>query len=120
MFSKADVNFWATTRRRSLLGKFAVSLMLLLWIGLFAAAASPDLHRLLHKDSQNAAHQCLISQLQRQLIFEGFESPAVPAPVLVACPFPPVLSVQICLAPDHLLSPGRAPPSLLSSVTVAG
>ncbi len=97
-----------------------VGLMLLLWLGVFASAASPELHELLHSDAQSAAHHCLITQLQQHSVLDDFVPVAVPAA-------PPTEAGLVCatdqqLRPlcDYRLSPSRAPPSFIPTTTVAG
>jgi hypothetical protein len=112
MFHKPSVSVRATTLRQTGIGKAAVALMLLLWLGLFVTASSPALHGLLHKHSQSAAHQCVITQLQQHLIFAGLENMAVPVPVLAVIDFTPLAAIQVFSSRDYLLSPSRAPPSV--------
>jgi hypothetical protein len=94
--------------------------MLLLWLGTFALTASPELHRLFHADSKNADHRCLISQLQHHPLLAGFAAPvapaAAPAGFAAACGF----EFQFVPAQDSRLSLSRGPPSLVSSIPVAG
>lgn len=84
--------------------------MLVLWLGLCALEASPDLHHRLHKDSQNPDHNCLVTQLQHHLLLAGV--------VLLAAAVAPTLwvwvavivSLPILPSCDYRLLPGRAPP----------
>src|SRR6266850_3819337 len=105
MFHKVKVNGWATIRRKTVLGKMASGLMLLLWLVTFAAAGAPDLHRFLHKDSQSATHQCVVTQVQQHLFIAGFQSVGVPTLVLVEIGFTPLAEVQVCSVRDFRLSP---------------
>jgi len=115
------VKFWTTSKRQRGVGRVAVvGLMLLLWLGTFALAASPQLHRLLHNDSQNLNHQCLITQLKQHSLLAG-------SPIVLAPAAPPVDAASACSADpqflptsDYRISPSRAPPSTLSSNTVVG
>jgi len=92
-------------------GRFAaVSLMLLLWVGLCALEVSPELHRFIHRDAQNPAHNCLVTQLQKHSVLGGFAPALAPAP-----PADPNLLVfeggSRCYSNfDYRLSPSRAPP----------
>ena len=120
MLYKTRVKFWTASKRLRNFGVPAVVLMLLLWLGTFALAASPQLHRLLHRDAQSVNHHCLITQLQQHPLWVGF-APAV-APVTA----PAVVTSFGCADSqafphsDLRLSPSRAPPLLVSSITVAG
>jgi len=83
--------------------------MLLLWLGTLALLTSPDLHNLLHKDSCEPDHLCLITKLLQH-------SPAL-ATITIAAPLPATLPgylpvrlfefVPIC---DLRLYHSRAPP----------
>ena len=97
-----------------------VTLMLGLWLGLSVIAVSPDLHHLLHKDSQRATHHCLIAQLGKGSLLFGFASDDALAPALVSEVLPPFATVYFLATSDHRLSPSRAPPSVSSSNTVVG
>ena len=90
----------------------AVSLLLGLWLATVMVGAWPQLHRLLHQNSEDAQHQCLITQLNKSLVLaappagfplgldqNGVELPRAPRPAALA-------------AADYRLSPSRAPPSL--------
>jgi len=84
--------------------------MLVLWLGTFALAASPQLHRLLHQDAPGPNHQCLITQLQQQPLLAGVAVVSAPAMALG-----PMLSVapavcQFSPVRDCRLAPSRAPP----------
>ncbi len=120
VLNKGRVKFWIASKRLRTVGVPAVVLMLLLWLGTFALAASPQLHRLLHRDAQSVNHHCLITQLQQHPLWVGF-APAV-APVTA-----PSLAMPVCRADfqafppaDLRLSPSRAPPISVSSIPVAG
>jgi hypothetical protein len=94
--------------------------MLLLWVGTFALTVSPELHRLLHQDSQGPNHNCLITQIQQHPLLAGVATIAVPvsAPAAVAT----ILRAEVRFLPacDYGVSPSRAPPFLFSSPTVVG
>ena len=84
--------------------------MLLLWLGSFALAASPQLHHWLHEDSDNPTHDCFVVQLQQQPLLSDS------LPLMVAAPSHSVLQLTVCgdlepiSPPRHLFSPSRAPP----------
>jgi hypothetical protein len=86
--------------------------MFSLWVAMCALEVSPELHRLLHKDAQDPAHNCLVTQFQHDSVLSGFVAAAAPAipdvrGVLVSCggfQFPPSY--------DYRLPPSRAPPAV--------
>src|SRR5438270_9815358 len=119
MSGKHSMKFCSPSKRYRMLGVPAVGLMLLLWLGAFALTASPQLHRLFHRDAQSANHHCLVTQLQQHSLWASF-APAV-------APVTPTLGMWVCfsdfqaLSHSYLrLSPSRAPPSAISSIPVAG
>ena len=96
------------------------SLMLILWLGTTALAASPQLHHLLHKDSKSATHECLVTLLSKSQLLAGGTATFV----LVLAP---IFFGLLLIAEsshfsivDYRLSPSRAPPANLSSSTVVG
>jgi type II secretory pathway component PulM len=115
------VKFWSTSRHPRWGGKLAVAgVMLLLWVGTFALTVSPELHHLLHRDSQSPNHNCLVTQIQQHPLLAGVAAitAPVPAPAAVAAACP--AEVQFHPAFDYRLSPSRAPPFFFSSLTVVG
>src|ERR1051326_8003753 len=87
-----------------------VSLMLVLWLGTAALAASPQLHQRLHKDSKSLTHECLVTFFSKShLLAVGTSSfvlaliPIFFGLLLTAEPFPFAII-------DYRLSPSRAPP----------
>src|SRR5258706_261762 len=115
-----SVKFWTTSRRQRGVGVSAVALMLLLWLATFALASSPQLHRLLHADSTNPNHHCLVTQLQHHPLLVGLTpvvSPVVAPSGLAAICQP---DFQFLPANDRRLSPSRGPPSVISSIPVVG
>jgi len=115
------VKFWSTSRHPRWGGRLAVAgVMLLLWVGTIALTVSPELHHLLHQDSQSSNHNCLVTQIQQHPLLAGFAAITAPvrAPVtfVAACP----AEVQFHHAFDYRLPPSRAPPSFFSSLTVVG
>ena len=109
---KTSVKFWNPTKRPQGIGRFSAGcLMLVLWLGAFAVTASPDLHRLVHHDAQNPAHECWITQIQSGME-SGFVAAAAPAPVLVPITPVGIVEVQFIPAGDPNLSPSRGPPSV--------
>ena len=115
------MKFWSTSKHPRWGGRLAVAaLMLLLWLGTFALMVSPELHRLLHQDSQGPNHNCPITQIQHHPLLGGFAiiTAPTPAPVTVVAVWR--AEVQFLPAVDYWLSPSRAPPILFSSPTVVG
>jgi len=120
MLYKGSVKFWSTSKHQRRAGISAVILMLLLWLGTFALAASPQLHRLLHQDAQSLNHHCLITQVQQYSALGDL--PPVVAPAAPIAGLESVCSAEFQLLPisDYRLSPSRGPPAFISSGTVAG
>lgn len=119
-FFRIHMNSLATSGRRGKAGTFAAALMLALWLGTFLLAAAPPLHRLLHKDAEDAGHHCVVTLVQQHLLL------ASPAPVIA--PSVPTESgeevrcaeFQSVPACDYRLSPSRAPPLAFPSAVIAG
>jgi len=115
------VKFWSTSQHPKWGGRLAVAgLMLLLWVGTFALTVSPELHRLLHQDSQGPNHNCLITQIQQHPLLAGFAAITAPAPAPTAVAGVWRAEVQFLPASDRRLTPSRAPPFSFSSSTVVG
>ena len=115
------MKFWTTSKRQRVAGKTAAAgLMLVLWTATLLIASSPSLHSLLHSDSQDATHHCLVTQVKEHSLLAC--SGTVPVPVLPPVAFAPTpcSEVQFASSFDYRLSPSRAPPSVFSSDTVAG
>ena len=114
------MKFWTASKRLRNVGVPAVLLMLLLWLAAFALASSPQLHRLLHADSKNPNHHCLVTQLQHHPLLVGLVpvvSPVVAPSGLAAICQP---DFQVLPANDRRLAPSRGPPSVISSIPVVG
>jgi hypothetical protein len=95
-------------------------MMLFLWLGTFALAASPQLHQLLHRDAQDLNHHCLITQIKQHSLLSGAPTALTPAPPPVGlgsivCP-----DSQFLPTFDYRLFFSRGPPSGSSSKTVVG
>lgn len=121
MHYKQRVKFWSISEHPRAGGRLAVvGLMLLLWVGTFALTVSPELHHLLHPDSQSPNHNCLITQLQQHPLLAGFATITAPVPAPVEVSTACTAEVQFLPAYDYRLSPSRAPPFLFSSPTVVG
>lgn len=101
----------ASLRQRSGSRLAAVLVMLSLWLGAYALEVSPELHHLLHEDSHEAGHNCLITQLHHQLLLAGFVAPLTPvAPTVWSAPARSG-DFQFLPSRDYRLSPSRAPPT---------
>jgi hypothetical protein len=111
MLYKNSVKFWTPKHQRRAGKLAAVSLMLLLWVGTVALAASPRLHHLLHGDSQSPNHHCFISQLGKSSVLPGLPSFASPTPALTWIGLVRLSDLQNFSIFDYRLSPSRAPPS---------
>jgi hypothetical protein len=121
-WSKSNsVTIRMTSKVSRQIGKVAAAgLMLTLWLGLFALAAIPQLHQLLHQDAQNLNHQCLVTQIQQHSLLAG-AAPAI-APILPADSFPVLArnEFQFLSFTDHRLTPSRGPPTAIPSLPVVG
>ena len=91
--------------------RFAVTgivALMILFLGL--GAASPAIHKWIHRDANQPGHECAITQFQRQqFLFSGVAI----AVVIVAASFSVALSLATgVLLPQvsFQLPPGRAPP----------
>jgi hypothetical protein len=94
--------------------------MLGLWLGSAAFAASPQLHHLLHADSQNPNHYCLFTGIHQQSLLAVFGTNPTPAPPSATEGLPCCSDFQLLPAPDYLLSDGRAPPPCFLHTAVVG
>lgn len=98
----------------------ASGLMLALWLAAVLVGVVPELHRLLHQDSQNANHECLVTQITKSKVLSGASMP----PAVLAHPASPPLpfvSEFVFVPPaDCRLAASRAPPCLPLSTTVVG
>jgi hypothetical protein len=115
-----SVKFSMSSKRQLGARRLAAGLMLFLWVGTFALAASPQLHRLLHSDAQEAGHHCLITQIQQQPLLTGFVPVVVPAAPASCAELVCRAEFQLVPSRDYLLSPSRAPPSAIPTTAVVG
>jgi hypothetical protein len=92
-------------------GRIAVGIVMLgLWLGLLGLSASERLHHLLHSDSHQHHHECLITSISKSHLL--FTPTLVAAPVAVFVSFA-LLLLSGALAfrsVDTRLAPARAPP----------
>jgi len=85
--------------------------MLALWLGLVGLSASPHLHRVLHADSAQLSHECVITLFASGRLLVSSAWVAVTAAVFVCfglCWRAPSL---VFLVSDVRLAASRAPPS---------
>jgi hypothetical protein len=94
--------------------------MLLLWLGLFALTACPELHTFLHPDAQGAEHHCIVTSIQHHPMLTGFVPIAVPAAPMSCAELPSRAECQFALSRDYRLFPSRAPPMANTSPAVVG
>ena len=109
-----------TKRQRGVGRILIVGLMLLLWMGTAALAASPALHQYLHKDSKSLSHECIVTLLSKSHLLAGGNSNFVL--VLIPIFFGLLLAVECFQFSiiEFRLSPSRAPPLTPASLTVVG
>jgi len=107
-------------RERRIGRMLVVGLMVSLWLGASALAASPQLHHRLHKDSKSLNHECLVTLLSKSHLLAGSTGTFLLA-------FVPLFFGLLLIAEsshfsiiDYRLSPSRAPPSRFSCITVVG
>ena len=121
LYKEISVKFWITSKRhRCVTNCAAAALMFVLWVGTLLLAASPDLHRRLHSDSQTPDHHCLITQLKEHSVLSSAAVVSAPAPAPSALSTVLLAEFQFLPTCDHRLAFGRAPPSVCSSTTVGG
>jgi hypothetical protein len=83
--------------------------LLVLFLGLGALAAVPELHLAIHSDANHPDHQCAIKTLAQGNI----ELPPCETPILTPtfpCPVVPKVELAVSDTTFELLPPGRAPP----------
>jgi hypothetical protein len=90
----------------------AVLLMFLLWLGLWALGAFPELHHFLHQDANSPAHNCLVTQLQHHSVPPGLASTLAPVPPTDWKVVGHQPDFQFCSPIDYRLAPSRAPPAV--------
>ena len=110
----------SSNHQRPLVRFFGAGLMLALWLVMVLLTVSPQLHHLLHEDSQDATHHCLVTQLGDGSFITGdagITSPVEPP----AASFSAIISESdVSSATDRRLPSGRAPPATPSIQPVAG
>jgi hypothetical protein len=110
---RPGVKFWTASKRQRNGGRLAaVAVMLSLWVAMCALEASPELHRLLHKDAQSPVHNCLVTQFQHHLLLSGFVAAIAPALPDVSGVHVSCGDFQLRPSDDYRLPPTRAPPAV--------
>jgi hypothetical protein len=94
--------------------------MLVLWLLTCALAASPQLHRLLHKDAQSPNHGCLFTQISQHLLAPATGFVLGAKPEASAGMGMRLDEFELLPSFDYLLSDGRAPPPSFASNAVVG
>src|SRR5688572_14796951 len=92
-------------------GRIAVSILMLgLWLGLLGLSASEQLHHLLHSDSHQHHHECLVTSISKSHLL--FTPMLAAAPVAVFVYFSLLLLIGglAFRSVDIRLAPARAPP----------
>jgi hypothetical protein len=97
-----------------------VGLMLVLWLGTMALAASPQLHQRLHKDSKSLTHECLVTLLSKSQLLAGVAGSLLVALIPIFFGWLPPAASFHGLSFDYRLSPSRAPPACVCSLPVVG
>jgi hypothetical protein len=111
---------YETNSQRGIGKILVVGLMLVLWLGTTALAASPQLHYLLHKDSKSATHECLVTLLSKGQLLAGGAATFVLALIPIFFGLLLIAESSHFSIIEYRLSPGRAPPVLSASNTVVG
>jgi hypothetical protein len=115
------VFFWLKMPSRRKLAKPSVGgLMLALWILTCAVTASPQLHALLHKESQSPDHYCLFTQLGQQSITTSSGVVLTPRPESLGNTLVRLEKFELLPSFDFVVSDGRAPPSVSLPTAVVG
>ncbi|HXJ61667.1 MAG TPA: hypothetical protein VNU68_33925 [Verrucomicrobiae bacterium] len=112
MFDSGSLQIrWQTVRGGATIRVAVAGLMLGLWLVLVALGSSPQLHRLLHADSSQPSHDCVVTQLTKSqfLTAGGAISAIVVASSFFG--FPPLTERIALPAADIRLAPPRGPPS---------
>ena len=79
-----------------------------------AMAASPALHKLIHKDANKTGHECAVTMFAHGKV-DAATVDVSPTPVIVPVEPAPLIEFSVFSAPIENLPPGRAPPVVISS-----
>jgi hypothetical protein len=77
-------------------------------------AASPELHRALHKDADRSGHQCAITLFAQSQV-DSANCDVSPVDVVVFCDAAPVVIFSVFSSGIENLPAGRAPPAVISA-----
>ena len=100
-----------TTRQNAIGRILIIGLMLGLWLGTAAFAASPQLHQRLHPDSKSPTHECPVTLLTKSQLLSGSLGSVLPAPAIVLFGGPIPAEFSRPSFAEHRLAPSRAPPT---------
>jgi len=102
------MKFWSISRHPRAGGRLAVAgVMLLLWSAR-SPHGIPELHHLLHRDSQAPDHNCPVTQIQQHPLLVGFAAITAPVPALVVVAAVCHAEVQFLPPPTTAVSQPRA------------
>jgi hypothetical protein len=90
----------------------APALLGLVWLTMALASVSPELHQLLHSDSHNTGHECIVTLLGQSLVLSENCPLLLVTPVRLADRVSAHRESLRLPAADHPLAPSRAPPVL--------
>ena len=90
--------------------RMAGVLMLGLWLGLLGLASSERLHHLLHSDSHQANHECLVTFFSKGYLLGAFTPAVAPLAIFVCFGLRRLAGDSLPFLADVRLSPSRAPP----------
>jgi hypothetical protein len=98
----------------------AAVMMLGLWLATLVLAAAPQLHTLLHQDSNQSGHECVVTLLSKSQLLSSSLTLGVELvkPAFDLCVRPPALLLPS--GPDYRLTPSRAPPGQPPHDQIAG
>jgi hypothetical protein len=108
------VNPRISPRHLHVTGRKAGKVILALWLLTFALSISPTLHRLLHSDSQDPKHVCLITTFNHGQVLSSGSTSVVLSPESIRFVSPPPVILPLVSQPENRLLPGRAPPMPVS------
>ncbi len=91
-------------------GRMAGVLMLGLWLGLVGLANSERLHNLIHSDSHQTNHECLVTFFSKGYLLGSFAPAAAPLAVFVCFGLCRLAGGVLPTIGDIRLAPSRAPP----------
>ena len=111
MFDRVVLQTGYTSPLRRPPGSIAVVILMLgLWLGLIGLSASEQLHRLVHSDSHQVNHECLLTLFAKGNLSHSAAPLKVAAPMFGSVTLPPLASRDFPSTADIRLAPGRAPP----------